>query len=344
MGIAKAVLLAHGHMGPGIWSQLGLRSWDLVPIANQPLLFHNLASLAAIGVRSVALLVDGRVAPEIRALAGDGAAWDLELHYIETPASLDTLDQLRAAEDVVGGEPFIAQRGDALVGSRSRTIGHDFAHGELDALALELEPDGRRPGPRLRLVEALAGSPEVVGMCFLRPEALSNLEPSVAPMGLGDLVADMRAHGGRVQHTRVEGCLPCRGDRAALLAANRQMLESMTPDFDDAELIDSEVQGAVRIGRGARLHRTLVRGPAIIGPGAQLSNAYIGPYTSIGAGAIIEASEVEHSIVLPDAEVRCIDVRLESSVVGRGARVVRELRVPRSLQLLVADGAEVTLA
>ena len=94
----------------------------------------------------------------------------------------------------------------------------------------------------------------------------------------------------------------------------------------------------------ARLERTTVRGPAIIGPGATLTDAYVGPYTAIGAGVVVEGAEVEHSIVLDGAELRFVGSRVESSVIGAGARIVREFRPPSGLRLTLGAGAEVMLS
>jgi glucose-1-phosphate thymidylyltransferase len=329
MGIEKAVLLASRPQGAGIWTQLGLGALDLVPVATRPLLFHTLAALASAGVRSVALVVDTAGAREVRASVGDGRAWRMHVSYVDAPEAPGALGQLRAASAVLDGEPFVAQRSDVLLRDRIRPLARRFDGDALDALALELGP---------------SVAPAVIGMCFLRGGALKSLERAEDGLELDGMVSDLGAHGGRVSRRRIDGCLPCRGDRDALLAANRRLLDELVPGASRAEVVDSELQGLVRIGPGARLYRSLVRGPAIIGAGAQLSNAYVGPYTSLGPGVVVDGSEVEHSIVLPDAELRYLGARLESSVVGRGARIVRQPSVPHAMRLVVADGAEVTLA
>jgi glucose-1-phosphate thymidylyltransferase len=93
----------------------------------------------------------------------------------------------------------------------------------------------------------------------------------------------------------------------------------------------------------AQLENTLVRGPAIIGPGARLSHAYVGPYTAIGANVTIEGSQVEHSIVLDGAQLMHVGARIETSVIGRGARVARSFGVPTAMRLAIGNGSEVTL-
>ena len=58
---------------------------------------------------------------------------------------------------------------------------------------------------------------------------------------------------------------------------------------------------------------------------------------------MIERSEVEHSILLAASEVHDLPARLESSLLGRGARVVRDDRQPRALRLIVGDNSEMGL-
>jgi glucose-1-phosphate thymidylyltransferase len=93
----------------------------------------------------------------------------------------------------------------------------------------------------------------------------------------------------------------------------------------------------------ARIRRSLLRGPIVIGAGAQITGAYVGPYTAIGAGVVIEGAELEHSIMLADAELRFVGTRIESSVIGRGARIVRGFRLPGAIRVSLGDGAEVVL-
>ena len=197
-----------------------------------------------------------------------------------------------------------------------------FAREQLDVLALRLP--GCDPGP----------PPE--------PAQPRGVDPA-ARGRRGRSRRGVRAGGGRVRVQPVDGCLPRHGDGDSLLDANRCMLERLAPSVGPATLEDCTVQGAVEIHPTARVTRTLLRGPAIIGPGARVCDAYVGPYTSIGAGVVIEGAQIEHSIVLPEAELRFVGTRLESSIIGRGARIVRGFHLPDAIRVSLGDGAEVVL-
>ena len=101
--------------------------------------------------------------------------------------------------------------------------------------------------------------------------------------------------------------------------------DGLRGDVDRSTFPTCEFQGPALVHPTATLDNTIVRGPAVIGPGATLSHAYVGPYTSIGAGVRIEGSEIEHSIVLDEAEILHVGMRLDSSVIGRGARIRRAI-------------------
>jgi glucose-1-phosphate thymidylyltransferase len=329
MEIAKALILASDRRTGWAWPSSRNEPRHLFPVANRPILFHNLEALHAAGVLEATIFCDGRMADATRSAVGDGRRWGMSVHYEGWEPEAGVRGALAAGRDFLRGEPALVQPGDVLL--RERLHGHisAFAREGLDALALR--PSRPSAGP------ILAASP----WYLLSPRGISVLEDE-HDAGVNPVVG-IEAQGGRVRVQLVDGCAPCQGDADALLEGNRRVLEGLTTSVDPGSVQDCTIQGAVEVHPTARIARTLLRGPAIIGPGAEISDAYIGPYTSIGAGVKIEGSEIEHAIVLADAEVRFVATRLESSVIGRGARIVREFKVPHSIRLSIGDGAEVVL-
>jgi glucose-1-phosphate thymidylyltransferase len=224
-------------------------------------------------------------------------------------------------------EPVVVQQGDALLRGQMRSHIAAFARERLDALALRLADDDDRAAP--------------APAHLLSSRAVSMVLDGAA--AAADPVAGVSARGGRVRVQRVDGCIPCDGDQDALLDTNRRMLEGLEASVDPELVDDSRVQGTVVVHPSALVRRSLLRGPAIIGPGARVVDAYVGPYSSIGAGVTIEGAEIEYSIVLPGAELRFLGTRVESSVIGRGARVERGFALPAAMRMTLGDGAEVVL-
>jgi glucose-1-phosphate thymidylyltransferase len=318
-------------------SALGSRPTHLMPIANKPVLFHGLEAFRNAGIRSVVLVVGGDARGLIRTAVGTGDRWGLEVSYLDVAPDAGVMDCLLDAGPLLDGEPFVVQQGDVLVHDGMGRLGDRFSDEDLDALVLRL-PSSTRPVPQDDQPRSLAA----LGGCFIAPRALS--EAGGRDLDLSGFVARLRARGGRVSVEQIDGSLPCGGGRDALLAANRRALGNLAETPVEARVLQSEIQGPVVIHHTAEVDNALIRGPAIIGPRAQVTHSYVGPYTSIGADVRLEGAEVEHSIILDGAHVRFVADRLESSIVGRDARIGRDNRVPRGVRLLVGDGAEVTLA
>jgi glucose-1-phosphate thymidylyltransferase len=328
MEIGKALILSARDEGGLTWPTALAAPRQLFPLANRPILVHNLEALRAAGVHEATILADGEAGAAIRAEVGDGSRWGLRIRHSEWPSGTGIHGALAASRGFVGDSPVLVQHGGALLRERIRPHMTAFARERLDALVLRLS------GPE-SLVRASAPS------YLLSPRAIAILADTPDPRG--NPLLGVRAGGGRVRVQRVEGLLPCAGTLDAVLEGNRRLLEGLVASIGPESLHDCEVQGPVEVHPTARVERTLLRGPLIVGPGARITDAYVGPYTSIGAGVTIEGAEIEHSIVLAEAELRFVGTRLESSVVGRGARVVRSFALPSTLRMSLGDGAEVML-
>jgi dTDP-glucose pyrophosphorylase len=129
-----------------------------------------------------------------------------------------------------------------------------------------------------------------------------------------------------------------------VLEANTIALDGMKRGRVGVDLSKASVQGRVQIDPSAQLEGAKLRGPVSIGPGARLVETYVGPYTTIGAGVTLEGVEIEHSIVLPQAEIRYPGRRLEASLVGEGARIGRDYSLPSAVRVRVGPGSEIQLS
>lgn len=300
----------------------------LFPVANRPILFHNLEALRAAGVLEAAILAAPEACNAIqRAVAGAGE-WGMMVRFVPSPAGDGIGAALASGRGFVADEPVLVQHGDALLREGMHTHISSFAREQLDALALRLRDPDRE--------HSVAPAPGYL----LSPRAVAILAKGGAE---ANPIAGVRAGGGRVRVQDVDGCLACHGDQHMLLESNRRMLERVSAFADARAYEQCTFQGPIDIHPTAHIERSLLRGPVSIGAGARVIDAYIGPYTAIGANAVIEGAEIEYSIVLDEAELRFVGTRLESSVIGRGARVVRGFELPGAIRISIGDGAEVVL-
>jgi glucose-1-phosphate thymidylyltransferase len=330
MEIARAIVLATPSAHDRPWSSIGAGPKPLVPIATKPIVFHTLEALRGAGVLEVALLTESKTADLFKAAVGDGRRWGMAVHYAECEPDTDVHSALAVAGDFIDGEPILLQRADALIREQLREHIVSFARDELDAIALMVA--------HARTINPLPRTP---GGYLLSEHAVSIIRDG---QGARDPLARLRRHGSQVRVFDVEGCLACHGSESSLLDANRHALGAIRTEIGGAVLEGSEIQGPVFVHPTASLKNTLVRGPAVIGPRSRLVDSYVGPYTSIGDNVRIEGTEIEHSIVMDGAQLLFVGSRLETSIIGRGASIVRRFDMPSAVRMSIGDGAQVALS
>jgi glucose-1-phosphate thymidylyltransferase len=325
-------------------------------VANRPILFHGLETMAAAGIRDVAVVVTPQTEGPIREAVGHGATWGLNVSYLAAKRARGLAGLLLEAEDFLDGQPFILQQGSGLLQDDLGPLVGALRDDAPDALLLvhrcqrdRVTPPARR---RDRALLSLAGGLEpgpgmaVAGVQLFGREfmtrAHARLRAHRDDQHVNGLTEDLRRDGARVEVRLVEGWRRYEGDLRDLLELNRMLLDRLPGDHEEPGP-RTRIEGRVSIHPTAHVEGTTIRGPAIIGAEARILDSFIGPYTAIGECAHVEGSEIEHSIVLSNAAILHIGGRLEGSVVGRGARVVRDFSVPRGLRLHVGDDARVVL-
>src|SRR5689334_20261232 len=280
---------------------------QLVPVANKPVLFYGIEAMAQAGIREVGIIIAPETGEEIRAAAGDGSRFGVEITYIVQDEPAGLAHAVLTAEPFLADSPFVMYLGDNLLQGGMTDLVEQFREHEPQALILltrvpdpqnygvaELGPGGRGV---VRLVEKPSEPPSdlaLVGVYMFTPlvhTAAKAISPSArGELEITDAIQWLVDEGHTVESHIVRGWWKDTGRLEDMLEANRLILETLERRVD-GELVESQVAGRVVVEAGARLERTTVRGPAIIGAGAELRDAYIGPYTAVGAGCVIEHAE-----------------------------------------------------
>jgi len=360
MGGTRGLILAHTGQDHETSPLDRGRMRHMLPVANKPILFHALESMAGAGIGEVAIAVTADAQEGIGEAVGSGAAWGLRVTYLRAERSHRLPAILMAGEAFLDGHPFVLQHGDGILRHDLRSLVRavEEQDGGLDALllvhrgAVRVDEAQRDNGASLLALAggftlnpglAVAGA-QIFGAGFMR-RAGDHIRRHHSDLDFAALAASLAGCGTRVGVRRVRGWGRFGGDPCELLELNRLLLDDLDPDTGarDPELDDARIEGRVVIHPSARITSSLIRGPVVIGPEATITDAFVGPYTAIGDRARVEGSEIEHSIVFSGAEVTHVGARLESSVVGRDARVARDFTLPRALQLRLGDGASVVI-
>jgi NDP-sugar pyrophosphorylase family protein len=236
----------------------------------------------------------------------------------------------------VGGRPLISHAVKAVcdAGAKQILVAVDSSIAEAVAPAigemngaevhLALQPPDDDDATTRAVAKVLGPGP----LLFMAGDALASGAP---PAGSGDVI-------------ELDAAWRYDGTVDGLLEANTIALDAMKRGRVGVDLSDASVQGRVHIDPSAELVGAKLRGPVHIGPGARVIETYVGPYSTIGAGVTLEGVEIEHSIVLPGAQIRYPGRRLEASLVGEGAQIGRDYSLPSALRLRVGPGSEIQLS
>ncbi|MET9076665.1 glucose-1-phosphate thymidylyltransferase [Streptomyces sp. NPDC004232] len=352
----KALVLAGGS-GRRLRPITHTSAKQLVPVANKPVLFYGLESIAATGIRDVGIVV-GDTAAEIESAVGDGSRFGLDVTYLPQEAPLGLAHAVRTARDYLGDDDFVMYLGDNFIVGGISAIVDRFRASRPDAqIMLTRVSDPRafgvveldRHGRAVRLEE----KPEqprsdlaLVGVYLFTPrvhDAVSVLKPSWrGELEITDALQELIDSGCRVDSTVVSGYWKDTGNVDDMLEVNRLVLDGVTADCA-GEVHSSELIGRVVIERGATVTGSRIVGPAVVGAGARIRDSYVGPFTSIDRDCAVVDSEVEYSIVLRGASIVGVR-RVERSLIGREVEVTSTPRILRAHRLVLGDHSTVRVA
>jgi glucose-1-phosphate thymidylyltransferase len=310
---------------------------QLIPVANKPILFFVLENIAAAGVKDVGIVIAPETGEAIKAAVGDGSAFGLRVTWIMQahPGGLAQCVQL--ARPFLGDSPFVMYLGDNLIGTAITRFADAFRSGGADATIL-LKPvanpsafgvasvDGA--GRVLKLVEKPKDPPSnlaLVGVYFFSAAihaAIDRIKPSArGELEITDAIQQLLNDSARVESHVIDEWWLDTGKKDDLLAANTTVLDSWCrTDVRGSVDGQSSVQGRVQIGVHTVVEASRIRGPVVIGERCRLRNSFVGPFTSVGNGAEITDSVVQHAVLLEGCRLQGVD-RLEDSLLGRNVTV-----------------------
>jgi glucose-1-phosphate thymidylyltransferase len=326
---------------------------QLVPIANEPVLFHALEALRASGVNEVVVVVSRQTEAPIREVLGDGRRFRLRTAYLRVDPPGAWSDVLRSAADLLGAGPCVVQHEEGLIRGDLRPHVEEIRRRPSDALVLVHRPVG---GSRVegmdgrRLLRLLDPSPSSglapTGVCLLGSEVLRRLRNTLiagSDRSFCEALASGVSGRGQLEAREVPGWWRFTTRGSALLEANRMLLDDLESDWERATLRDCRVEGRVVAHPTAQLESSLIRGPALIGARARVRDSYIGPYTAIGDAVAVDGAEIESSMILSRAVIRHVGRRIEESIVGSGTKVYRDFALPTALRVRVGEDELISL-
>ncbi len=334
---------------------------QLIPIANRPNILYCLDDLRDAGITDIGVILGDNQPEKVRELLKDGKDLGVHITYVVQGAPRGIAHAIGCAEDFLKGGPFCVYLGDNLLKGGIRDMVAEFAAGNAEAgIALcrvsepqrfgvaELDANGRV----VRLVEKPKdpGSDlALVGIYFLRDSIfpiIRDLKPSWRnELEITDALETLRRQGARVSAHIVTGWWKDTGKPEDILDANRLVLDELQPRNEGTVEAGAEIKGRVAIGPGSVVRSgAVIHGPVVIGRDCVIgAGTYIGPYTAVGDRTVIEAADVENSILLSDVHL-ATHHKIVSSLIGSHSRITEDEHArPRGMRVVLGEHSHVRL-
>lgn len=349
-------LILSGGKGSRLYPLTYTSAKQLIPVANKPVLFRVIETIRDAGITEIGIVI-GSTGDQIKEAVGRGGRWGVNITYIPQEAPLGLAHAVKISQDFLGDERFVMFLGDNVIQGGISPLISQFAssawnsqivltqieHPEQYGVA-ELGEDGRI----IRLIEKPKNPPSdlaLVGIYMFDHhvfEAVNAIKPSWrGELEITDAIQWLVEKGYAVHPYIHRGWWIDTGRPGDMLEANDLVLEEIEYALEGYVDRDSTVGRRVRIERGAEIINSIVRGPTIIGENTRIVNSYVGPFTSILDNVVIENSEIEHSMVLENSQIRDIDSRIQDSLIGRDVIITKSPFRPKALKLTLADNSQV---
>ncbi|NOY14871.1 MAG: glucose-1-phosphate thymidylyltransferase [bacterium] len=321
-----------------------------IPIANKPLIFYPIETIAAAGITEIAITYNPGWLNIVKTFLGNGSKWGVKFTYILQEKPLGLANIFQVCQDWLAGEPFLLHLGDNIFADGIKDQVDRFLDKQPDGMVTMVEhPENTRMGvpyfdKRGRLIKyvekpknpphkfAIPGLyffTNTVFKCFtgkdkIKPSARGELEINSPFQWLID-------HNYRVDVMEYKGKWLDPGKFDDWIEANQYLLDRNLKHHDFSQHINQNIviEGRVQIGKNVTLENAHIRGPVSIGDNVVIKDSYIGPFTSIDKGCRIENSSIENSVLMQDVVIRDIDEAIDASLIGTATEITGNHHDPK---------------
>ncbi len=334
----------------------------LIPLGGKPMIFYPIENLADSGIDRIGIIISGNDSL-LKQVVGNGERWGVKIEYIIQQELTGLGSAIMAARDFINNEPFILYLGDNTINYNIADLVNKYFQENLNALLLlaKVKCPQRFGVPEIRdgriiRVEERPMHPKsdfaVAGVYIYDKNAFRAMDSiKISDRGQyeisdihnyyinSDLKLDYREIG--------DNWWKDRGKPEDLLEGNKFVLQNRVfgkkREYMEGEIVgNARVEGNVKIGKGTRVvGKTLIRGPVSIGEGCLIKDSYVGPWTSIGNISELNGVEIEHSLVMDNANIYTKE-KIVNSVIGRNVSIVSgEDNLPRGKKLIIGENSAV---
>ncbi len=349
-------LILSGGKGTRLYPLTYTRAKQLIPVANEPVLFRVIRAIRDAGINDIGIVV-GDTAPEIKEAVNSGERWGVNIIYIEQSAPAGLAHAVKESLDFIGDDRFVMFLGDNVIQGGISPLIRQFADSQWNSQIVLTAVENRQQfgvaelngdGSIKHLVEKPKNPPSnlaLVGIYMFDRhirEAVHAIKPSFRnELEITDAIQWLVDQGHAVHPYIHKGWWIDTGKPLDMLTANAHVLEEVKPHIDGTVDSASKLDPRVTIEKGAVVENSVIRGPTIIGENTIIRDSYIGPFTSIYHHCLVEKSEIEHTIVLENSKVLDVPYRIADSIIGRNAAVTRSEIKPKAIKMNLGDYSQV---
>jgi len=334
-----------------------------IPIANKPIIFYPLETIAEAGIKDVAITYNSGWLELVKSFLGSGSRWGLKFTYVLQEKPLGLANIFQVCEEYINGDRFLLHLGDNIFSAGiSGLVKHFLKEKPSGMIAKVKHPENWRLGVpifdsegRLRdYIEKPKKPPNeyaVPGLYFFESVVFKcfNGKDKIKPSERGEYeilepYKWLIRNGFRVDVVDYKGKWLDPGKFDDWLYANQYLLDTKVDNQQLSKPKDnSTIEGRVNIGKRCSISNSEIRGPVAIGDDIVIRNSYIGPYTSIADGCNIEGSHIENSVLMNAVTIKNVKQPMNESLIGTGAEITDENGPTDWLKLFIGEKSKVKL-
>ena len=334
-----------------------------VPVANKPLIFYPIETIAGAGVKEVAITYNPGFKEAVKNLLGTGTKWGLKFTYILQEKPLGLANIFQVCENFLSGDRFLMHLGDNIFTEGIKDYVDYFLREKSNGLVTMVHhpenwrlgvPYFDKKGRLKKYVEKPKRPPHdyaIPGLYFLdnnvfkcfkgkdkiKPSARGEYEISSPYQWLID-------HGYRVDVLEYKGKWLDPGKFDDWLEANRVLLDLNVSGETSKKFARSvRIQGRVAIGKNCKIRNSTIRGPVKIGNNVEIVDSFVGPYTSIYHDCKITECRISNSILMEGVIIRNVHRLIDSSILGPHSEITTDESSGDQLEFFLGAKSEVIL-
>jgi glucose-1-phosphate thymidylyltransferase len=315
----------------------------LIPLANKPMIFHAIEKVVKAGIKEIFINTNPGET-ELQKVVGNGYRWGIKIKFFEQEGGPQGIAHVvKQAQKFIVDEPFIFYLSDNIILADLDEMIDKFSANNYDCmLAFARVPDPERFGVPFfdengRLIDVVEKPAKplndlaITGIYLYGPKIFFEAFENIKKSDRGEYeISAIHSHllktGRNIGYQEITGWWKDTGKPDDLLIANSLLIDQL--DFSENGCLIGKL---VKI-----IGNTNFVGPIIIGDNCQLENCQIGPHVAIGDNCILKNISIKNSLIFSDC-VLTGDCKLEDSIIGRGAQIIKN---DKQLHRLILGGKE----